>query len=161
MNMDALMGLGQTNTTPSQYMGLDTYGANSGYDFAMGNSNQLISGVDSNLPMSNGIGGGEDGGMMKFLLGGKNADGSTSMGALPAGISAGSALLNGWLGMKQYGLAKKQINASIDSSRNNFNAQAKTTNRSIEDRQRYRNATQPGVHQDTASYMAKYGVQEV
>lgn len=97
---------------------------------------------------------------MQTLFGGKLADGSSQMGLVPAGLGTANALLSGWLGMQQYGLAKKQINASIESGKRNFNAQAKTINSQLEDRQRYRNQMQPGANQDTASYMAKYGVRE-
>jgi len=98
---------------------------------------------------------------MQTLFGGKLADGSTQMGMIPAGLGTANSLLSGWLGMKQYGLAKKQINSSIDMSKRNFNAQANTINSQLEDRQRYRAMTQPGANQDVASYMAKYGVQKV
>ena len=45
----------------------------------------------------------------KILLGGKDAGGNESMGALSGGLSALTGIGNAILGYKQYGLAKKEL----------------------------------------------------
>ncbi len=72
------------------------------------------------------------------------------------GITAG---LNAYLGMKQLKLAKDSLNENKHQFRTNFEAQRKTTNAALSDRQAARNAASaPGTYQDTASYMKQYGI---
>ncbi len=64
-----------------------------------------------------------------------------------------------YMGMKQYGLAKDQLQFSKDSFNKNYAAQAKMTNSMLEDRQRARMASNPGAYQSVGDYMAKNGIQ--
>ena len=76
---------------------------------------------------------------------------------MPA-IAAGKGLLDGYLGMKQFGLAKDQFKFQKNAFNKNFEAQQKTTNSQLEDRQNARNAVNPGAHQSTAEYMSRFGI---
>lgn len=83
-------------------------------------------------------------------------DGGKGWGGLALG--AANSLLSAFMGMKNYGLAKDQFNFQKDSWQKEYDAQKGLTNASLEDRQRRRVAENPSLAQDTASYMAKYGV---
>lgn len=74
------------------------------------------------------------------------------------GLNAAQGLFNGWLGMRQLDMAKKNFNENKRQFNLNFGAQRNLTNSQLEDRQRTRRASQPGQHEDVASYMAKWGV---
>lgn len=79
------------------------------------------------------------------------------MGIAPAAIGAVSSLGNAWLGMKQYGLAKKQFKESKRQFNLNYARQTDTINRQLEDRQRARVAANSNAI-PVAEYMAQYGV---
>lgn len=77
----------------------------------------------------------------------------------------GSAILGGIQGVanvynsyKTNKLAKKQFNFTKDSFNRNFEAQAKTTNAQLADRQAARYARDPNAHASVQDYMKKYGV---
>lgn len=91
-----------------------------------------------------------------FLLGGKNTKtGMQTNGALGFGLSALQGLGNLYMGMKQYGLAKDQLQFSKDAFNKNFAVQAQMTNSNLEDRQRARVASNPGAYQSVGDYMAQ------
>lgn len=73
-------------------------------------------------------------------------------------LGAGSAILNGYMGMKQYGLAKESLNQSKEQFRLNYEAQKGLTNSQLADRQAARLAADPNSGASVADYMAKYGV---
>lgn len=102
-------------------------------------------------------GGGAGGPMslMDRLFG--DAEGKTSGLAMPA-IGAGLGVMNAYMGMKQFGLAKDSFKFEKEAFNKNFDAQRNMTNSSLSDRQHARVAANPGAHQDVASYMAKFGV---
>ena len=76
----------------------------------------------------------------------------------PTGIDIFKNLAGLYMGMQQYGLMKDQLNLAKQTAERNYQAQKNTVNASFEDRQRARNAANPGAYQDTASYMAQYGI---
>lgn len=94
----------------------------------------------------------------KFLLGGKNIDGSSQMGALPVGLGALQGAASLYMGMQQYGLAKKQLSESKRQFDMQYGANKTLTNARLEDRQAARVASNPGAYQSVDAYMAKNGV---
>lgn len=105
--------------------------------------------------MFNGLSGWlEDSGFLGRTLG----DGTKVQGWGGAAIGLGQGLLNGWMGMKNLGLMKDQLNFSKEQYRNNYEAQKKTTNSALEDRQRARVASNPGAYQSVGDYMKGYGI---
>ena len=95
---------------------------------------------------------------MQTLLGGKLADGSMINGILPTGLGLANSLFSGWMGMKNYGLAKDQLKFTKNAFNKNFQAQANLINSELEDRQRKRVRTDPDKAQGVAEYMSQYGV---
>ena len=93
------------------------------------------------------------------FLGGKNADGSSFNGWGGMAMGAIQGLGNAYMGMKQYGLAKEQLQFSKDAFERNFAAQRQMTNTNLQDRQRARVASNPGAYQSVGEYMSKNGVQ--
>lgn len=77
--------------------------------------------------------------------------------AMPV-IQGAGALMNGYMGMKQYGLAKDQLAFTKEAFNKNFASQSKLTNARLEDRQRARVASNPGAYQSVGPYMQKNGV---
>lgn len=88
--------------------------------------------------------------------------GERTMGMGGLALGAGSALVNGWLGMKQYGLQKAQFDFQRDAFAKNWDAQRKTTNAQLQDRQQARLASREGAssnpYQSVGDYMKQYGV---
>lgn len=85
-------------------------------------------------------------------------DPNTGMGVGGFGnlaLGTGQALLGGYLGMKQYGLAKKQLGESKRQFDKNFKMQKDLTNTRMEDRQRARVASNPGHWDSVEDYMKK------
>ena len=73
-------------------------------------------------------------------------------------LNAAGGLMSGYLGMKQYGLAKQTLEENKRQFDLNYAAQRKTTNTRLEDRQRARVASNPGAYQSVGDYMATNGV---
>lgn len=92
------------------------------------------------------------------LLGGTNADGTKSNGWGSAALGLIQGLGGAYMGMKQYGLAKEQLQFSKDAFNKNYEAQKSMTNASMEDRQRARVASNAGAYQSVGDYMAKNGI---
>lgn len=92
------------------------------------------------------------------MLGKKLADGTQVQGWGGLGLGAASGIMNAWMGMQQYGLAKDQLAQSKKAFDMNYNAQVKTTNAALEDRQNARVASNPGAYQSTGDYMKKNGL---
>ena len=72
------------------------------------------------------------------------------LGPVMAGAQALGSL---YMGMKQYGLAKDTLAANKAQFERNFDAQRRTTNAALEDRQRARVASNPGAYQSVGDYM--------
>lgn len=77
---------------------------------------------------------------------GKNGWAGTALGAA-------SGLMQGFMGMQNYGLAKDQLNFQKDAFEKNLANQTKLTNNSLEDRQRARVASNAGAYQSVDDYM--------
>jgi hypothetical protein len=90
--------------------------------------------------------------LFKGAIGTKEAPGWGGMA-----LGGAQALGSTFLGMKQYGLAKQQLEQSKKEFELNYNAQKNMVNSQMEDRQNARNAATPGM-QSTAEYMAKWGI---
>ena len=94
-----------------------------------------------------------------FLFGStNNQTGIKTNGALGTGLGILQGLGSAYMGMKQYGLAKDQLQFSKDAFNKNYAAQAKMTNASLMDRQRARVAANPGAYQSVGDYMAQNGI---
>lgn len=63
-----------------------------------------------------------------------------------------------FMGMQQYGLAKKQLAENQRQFDTNFAAQKGLTNSNLEDRQRARVASNAGAYESVGNYMNKNGV---
>jgi hypothetical protein len=74
------------------------------------------------------------------------------------GIGAGSALLKGYLGMKQYGLAKEQLAFAKSSYNENLKNTKKTINSRIEGKARSRYSSNPDFYQNPDDYLATHKV---
>lgn len=73
-------------------------------------------------------------------------------------LGAGSALVNAFMGMKQYGLYKDQLAESKRQFGLNYDAQRTTTNTALQDRQTARVASNPGAYQSVGAYMSANGI---
>lgn len=94
-----------------------------------------------------------DGGWWNGIVGTKEAPG---WGGLAIGAASGIA--NAWMGMQQYGLAKKSLAESQRQFNLNYEAQRSTTNTALEDRQRARIASNSGAYESVGDYMSRNGV---
>lgn len=92
------------------------------------------------------------------MLGSTDANGVKTDGWGGLALGGATALGNLFMGMRQYGLAKDQLNFSKDAFYKNFNAQRNTTNSALADRQAARVASNPGGYESVGDYMKKYGV---
>ena len=119
------------------------------------------SGFMANNPMAGMGGGGTASGpsFMQGMLGYTDeATGMKNNGWGSAALGLIQGLGSAYMGMKQYGLAKEQLQFSKDSFNKNYEAQKSTTNASMEDRQRARVASNAGAYQSVGDYMAKNGI---
>lgn len=91
-------------------------------------------------------------------LNSKNAQGIEQQGILSPAISGLSSIANGYLAMKQLGLAQDQFNFQKDAFTKNWAAKKATTNSALEDRQRARVASNSGAYQSVGDYMNQYGI---
>lgn len=74
------------------------------------------------------------------------------------GLGGLSALGGLYMGMKQYGLQKQAFNAARDQWNKNYEAQRKTINTQLEDRQRARVASNPTAYESVGAYMDKHRI---
>ena len=96
---------------------------------------------------------GNDVGFFKGMIGTKDAPG---WGGLALG--GANSLLQGYLGMRQYALAKKQLAEGQRQFNLNYAAQRKTTNTALRDRQIARVASGNSAYESVNSYMNKNGI---
>jgi len=99
-----------------------------------------------------------DKGMFGGMLGSTDANGVRTDGWGGMAVGAASGLVNAFMGMKQYGLAKEQLAEGKRQYDANYAAQRTTTNASLEDRQRARVASNSGAYQSVGDYMNKNGI---
>ena len=92
------------------------------------------------------------------------ANASTAWGKMSYGekgtamLGAATGLYGAYNARKTGKLAKEQFNFTKDSFNRNFEAQAKTTNAQLADRQNARHTRDPKAHASVSDYMKKYGV---
>lgn len=93
------------------------------------------------------------------LFGGTNEQtGVTTGGWAPVALGAGQAIFGALQGNKSMKLAENQFKEGVRQFDLNFNAQRKTINSQLEDRQRARNASNATAYESTESYLKKNGV---
>lgn len=91
-------------------------------------------------------------------LNSKDANGIGHQGILDSARSGLTSIANGYLGMKQLGLAQDQFNFQKGAFTQNWAAKKATTNSALEDRQRARVASNSGAYQSVGDYMGQYGI---
>jgi len=89
---------------------------------------------------------------------GNTKNGVTTQGWGSAALGIGQGLMGAYLGMKQYGLAKDTLKFNKEMFSKNYDAQKRTTNASLEDRQKARLASNAGAYESVGSYMDKNGI---
>jgi hypothetical protein len=92
------------------------------------------------------------------VLGKTLADGTKMQGWGAPALGLASGLMNGWMGMQQLRLAKDTLASNKEQFNKNYEAQRKTTNASLEDRQRSRVASNSTAYQSVGDYMKKNGI---
>ena len=92
------------------------------------------------------------------MFGGTDRLGNKVNGWGGMALGAASGLMNGFMGMQQYGLAKDQLKESRRQYDQNYAAQRQTVNTQLEDRQRARVASNPGAYESVSNYMNRNGI---
>lgn len=100
----------------------------------------------------------QPGSIWDSFLASRDINGMTSGGWGSAGLGVAQGLGSAYMGMKQYGLAKNSLEESKKQFNLNYDAQRKTTNAALEDRQAARVASNPGAYQSVGDYMKKNGI---
>ncbi len=91
-------------------------------------------------------------------FGGKDTDGNITNGWANTGLGVANAALGAWSGMQQLDLAKEQLAFQKDAFAKNWDAQKKTTNSALADRQNARLGANPTGYESLNSYMNKNGI---
>lgn len=134
---------------------------------ALGSLGGTLSNVGNNFKNMVGLGGVDFDGMYdkgKSAFGTAGANAGTAWGKMSYGergtamLGAATGLYGAYNARKTGKLAKEQFNFTKDSFNRNFEAQAKTTNAQLADRQNARHARDPKAHASVSDYMKKYGV---
>lgn len=89
-------------------------------------------------------------------LGWNNMLGPDGWGGQALGVAQG--LFNGYLGLQRLGMAKDEMKEIKRQFNLNYDAQKRTTNAALEDRQRARIASNPGAYQSVGDYMNQNGI---
>lgn len=92
------------------------------------------------------------------IFGGKSADGTQSNGWGGMALGVAQGLGSAYMGMKQYGMAEDALKENKRQFQLNYDAQKKTLNTQLEDRQRARVASNAGAYESVDSYMKKNGI---
>lgn len=136
-------------------------------------SGGLFGGQQQQQPMSFGSqagnliggGGGDAGGLFgdlfsrQSLFGGTNPNTGISTGGwAPVALGAGQAIFGALQGNKATKLAENQFKESVRQFDLNFNAQRKSINTELEDRQRARVASNAGAYEPVSDYLKKNSV---
>ena len=141
---------------PSEFDSLNQYGAGSN----LYNTNPFVvpgTAVNPAFAPLSGLNGTQSGSTDWLSLDGMfGKAGQPGWGGLALGV--GQGLFNGYLGMQQLGMAKKAFGENQRQFNLNFDAQKRTTNAALADRQRARLASNPGAYQSEYDYMNQYGV---
>ena len=96
--------------------------------------------------------------LSKWLGGSTDVNGVKTNGAGGSILGIAQGLGNAYMGMQQFGLAKKALKQGKEQFEKNYAAQRQTTNASLEDRQRARVASNAGAYESVGSYMQKNGI---
>ena len=102
-------------------------------------------------PVKTTMGANESGGGFMDNMLGKDGWGNLAL----SGVSAG---LQGFMGMKQLGLAKDQLDFQKQSFNKNYGAQKQTTNTQMRDRQKRRYTENPDQYVSPDEYMKQNGI---
>lgn len=140
---------------------LGNWGAPTGLPRAMGPAPLLPAALDSDIAAATGIGGRTATGNWfrdSGFLGGNDEFGNFQQGWGGMAIGGLQAGANLFMGMKQYGLAKKQLAEGRRQFDLNYGAQKQTINTQLEDRQKARVASNAGAYEATDSYMARNAI---
>lgn len=97
-------------------------------------------------------------GAFEGMLGSTDANGIRTQGWGGLALGVGQGLMNAYLGMQQYGLAKDTFNENKRQFELNYAAKQKTTNAALADRQAARVASNSSQYESVGDYMKKYGV---
>jgi len=148
-----MWSMGGLNTPSSSVMGGFTpqnNNAMSGMDLNFGWSPDTPGGAGIN-DFSRGldVGGGNGGGGMDFL--GADGWGNLALGGIQTGLGA-------YMGFKQLGAAKDQLNFQKESFNKNYEASKQTTNTQLADRQKRRYAENPDHYKSESEYMKTNGI---
>lgn len=92
------------------------------------------------------------------MLGSTDANGIKTDGWGGMALGGASALSNLYMGMQQYKLAKDQLAFGKEAFGKNFEAQRKSTNTALQDRQAARVASNSTGYQSVGDYMKQNGV---
>ncbi len=99
---------------------------------------------------------------MKNMLGWKGQDGTQHMGWGGLALGTGQAVFGAWDAMRNYGLQKDQLAFNKSAFAKNWDAQRKTTNSQLQDRQQARLASREGAssnpYQSVGDYMKQNGI---
>jgi hypothetical protein len=135
---------------------------NSGYGGAADFTDIAQSQASNFMGANPGAGVGGGGGFLDSLSnwwsGGKDASGMTTNGAGGTVLGIAQGLGNAYMGMQQFGLAKKALKQGKEQFDKNYAAQKQTTNASLEDRQRARIASNADAYESVGSYMNRNGI---
>ena len=146
--------MGGLNTPSSSVMnGMNTQAndAMGGMDLNFGWSPDTPGGAGIN-DFSKGLdvgGGGNGGGGMDFL--GADGWGNLALGGIQTGLGA-------YMGFKQLGAAKDQLNFQKESFNKNYEATKQTTNTQLRDRQALRHSSRPDQYASADEYMKTNGI---
>jgi hypothetical protein len=96
--------------------------------------------------------------LQQILFGGKNADGSSQVGALTGGLGAIAGIGNAYLGYKQYGLAKKELAFQQNQARINNQNQMTTLNNQMRGGAERERVASGGTSLTGDQYIAQHGI---
>ena len=124
------------------------------------NNNKNTSMLDSMGKYGGGAAGtdssGGIGGFLSSLMGSSSDKGAApTEGWAGAAASGMGSLFNLYSGMKEFGLAQDQFDEAKRQYNQNYNAEVKSYNTNLEDRQAARVAANPGAYQSVSEYMNK------
>lgn len=126
--------------------------------FTPGGSAPVIPNAATPVGMNAGGGGDLLGELFGSMFDKTGADGIKTQGWGGMALQGIQGLGNSYMAMKQYGLAEDALKEQKRQFNINYDAQRKTTNSQLSDRQRARVASNEGAYQSEAEYMKKWGI---
>lgn len=122
------------------------------------NNYALNTGTTPTVAGAPAAGGGFLGGIFGNIFDKTNAAGIKTQGWGGLALQGIQGLGNGYMALKQYGLAEDVLKEQKRQFNTNFEAQKKLTNSQLSDRQRARVASNEGAYASEAEYMKKWGI---